>query len=70
MNCMEKDWNCIYSTNEAYMAEIAKNKLADNGIEAVVINKQDSLYLFGSVELYVKNDQTIKAKHLLKNISS
>ncbi|MCB0756039.1 MAG: DUF2007 domain-containing protein [Flavobacteriales bacterium] len=39
--------------------------LLGQDINAVVINKQDSSYLFGEAELYVPQDQVIRAKRIL-----
>jgi len=36
---MEKDWVIVYSTNKIYLAEIAKQVLADNGMDSIIINK-------------------------------
>lgn len=60
-----KDWVLIYQTGQAWEAEMQRGLLEDNGIECVLINKQDSAYLFGEVELYVKTDNAIQAKLLL-----
>jgi hypothetical protein len=65
---MEENWVCIYSTIALYQAYIAKDVLLENEIDAVIINKQDSNYLFGSLEVYVERDNAIKAKHMLRNI--
>jgi hypothetical protein len=64
---MEKDWTTIYSTDQLYIAELAKQMLLDNGIEAVVVNKRDSAYnTFGDIEVYVNRDNVIKALLLIK----
>lgn len=63
---MEETWVNIFSTSKAYLAEMAKDILYDEGIASVIINKQDSTYLFGNVELYVERDDTIIAKHILE----
>lgn len=65
---MEKNWVCIYSTTFTYQAEIVKDLLDTNDIDAVIINKQDSAYLFGTLEIYVERDNTIRAKHLLDHV--
>lgn len=65
---MEKNWVCIYATKASYLAEIAKNLLYENEIDAVVINKQDTNYHFGILEIYVERDNAIRSKHLLKDI--
>ena len=62
---MDQNWVKIYSTGVSYKAELLKGLLKDNGIEAVIINKKDSAYLFGELELYVHIDQVVKAKHIL-----
>ncbi len=64
---MEKDWALIFSTAKLYIAEMVKNVLEDNDIQAVIINKQDSFYLFGDIEVYVKPDDVIRAKFLIKD---
>lgn len=65
---MGKDWKLIYSTGIPYKAEIVKDLLEDNNIEAVLLNKQDSLYHFGDVEIYVRPDEVIRAKYLIKDL--
>lgn len=39
--------------------------LSDNDIKAFSINKQDSSYFFGEIDLYVSPDDVIKAKRLI-----
>ena len=64
---MEKNWAVIYSTDQMYLAELAKQMLADHDIEAVVINKRDSSYnAFGDIEVCVNRDNMIKALLLIK----
>jgi len=65
---MEKNWICIYTTEISYLAQIAKDLLHDNEIDAVIINKQDMNYKFGVLEIYVERDNAIRSKHLLKDI--
>jgi len=67
---MEKDWVIVYTTNKSYQAEIFREVLGDNGIESFVINKQDSSYKFGNIEVYVKRDHVLKAKMLVKEFES
>jgi hypothetical protein len=62
---MEEDWKCIYRSNKHYEVEIYHGVLEGNGIESVVINKQDSAYLFGEVELYVKAEDVLEANRIL-----
>jgi len=67
---MEKDWVIIYTTNKSYQAEIFRNVLSDHEIESFIINKQDSSYKFGNIEVYVKRDHVLKAKMLVKEFES
>ena len=39
--------------------------LEDNNIDSVVLNKQDSSYHFGELELYVKAEDVVKAKRII-----
>jgi hypothetical protein len=65
---MEKDWVCIYRNSFVPKAEIIKQLLIDNTIEAVLLNKQDSSYQsFGEAEIYVHQSNVLKAKHLIDN---
>lgn len=60
----------VFSTNREYIAEIAKGILKENEIEAVILNKKDSSYTFGEIELFVNRDNAIRAKYLLKELDS
>jgi hypothetical protein len=44
----------------------AVNLLAGEGIETQVVNKKDSMYQFGDIEIYVPIDQMGNAKNILK----
>ncbi|UPK70322.1 DUF2007 domain-containing protein [Chitinophaga filiformis] len=65
---MEKDWVKIYYTNQVFRAEIIRGMLEENGINVVLINRQDSTYLTalpGMAELFVHNSQEAEARQLL-----
>jgi len=67
---MEKNWVSIFSTDQPYLADIARLVLDENNISSIIMNKKDSLYKIGEVDLYVNRDQALRAKNLIKNISS
>ena len=67
---MEKDWVIAYATNQLYQADIFKKVLSDHNIESIIINKQDTNYKFGDVEVYVKRDQILRAKKLVQEFES
>ncbi len=49
-----ENWYRIFSTDQAYRAEIIRGVLEENEIPVVLVNKQDSSYVFlGEVEIYV-----------------
>ena len=57
----------LLSTDNPNKAEITKQMLEENNINVVLLNKQDTSYLmFGSIELYVNEEQLNQAKDLLK----
>ena len=64
---MEKDWKKIKVFTSAISAELAKQMLEEQGIVAVVMNKQDSSYLFGKIELYVNAKDEEQALLLIKD---
>ncbi|HOO85130.1 MAG: DUF2007 domain-containing protein [Prolixibacteraceae bacterium] len=68
---MEKDWKQVFLAGELYQAEIARELLENNGINAVVINKKDSSYLaFGNLEVYVNENDEEKAIEILKELKN
>lgn len=71
---MNDNWIPVYSSGIRHLAEMAKQMLMDNDIPAVIVNKKDSSYLFGEIEVFVKREDIIKAKYYIeqfeKNIKS
>jgi hypothetical protein len=65
---MEKEWVKIFEYNDEIKGEMARQILADENIESVLMNKRDRSYGFGVVELYVQRDMVILAKRLLKEL--
>jgi len=58
---MEDNWIKVRAFDKVYLAEIAKEVLVDNGIESVILNKQDGSYLtFGDIEIYVLKENAVK----------
>ncbi len=53
---MEKGWTKVFRTDKPYQADIVSNILNENNIKSVVINKKDSMYLFGFIEVYVEDE--------------
>lgn len=65
---MDKNWIKIFGDNLEHSVMLVKLKLEENGIQSIVINKKDSSYnAFGEVELYIRKENTVKARHLIKD---
>ncbi|MGE7773252.1 putative signal transducing protein [Chitinophaga caseinilytica] len=65
---MEKDWVKVYASNIAYESEIIRGMLDENGIEAVIVPRQDSSFvtmLPGMDEVYVHVSNEAQAKQLI-----
>ena len=60
----------IYSTGTLYFAELVRQMLADHDIPSFIVNKQDSFYKFGEIELYANRDHVIRAKKLIEEFES
>lgn len=57
----------VYTTNQLFEAEMVKVHLADNGINSFILNKMDSAYHFGEIEILVLNDDVIRSKKLIED---
>jgi hypothetical protein len=62
---MDENWVLLKTTSDDFTAEIIKGMLEENQIESFVMNKRDSEFLLGDVELYVHSNDVEKAKVLL-----
>jgi len=65
---MEKDWIKVFATDRPFEAAIIKGLLLENGINAVLLNRQDSSYiqaLPGQAEVYVHISQQAQALELI-----
>ncbi len=67
---MTSDQVHIYSAGTPYLAELVRQMLADYDIPSFIVNKQDSFYKFGEIELYVNRDHVIRAKKLIAEFES
>lgn len=66
---MEKDWVCVFQTEQGFQAEIAREILENEEINCVVLNEHDSTFpSIGELEVWVHQDFEAKAKELLKDL--
>ena len=56
----------IYSAGNLYVAELIRQMLTHHNIQSFIVNKQDSAYKFGDIELFVHRDEVIRAKMLIQ----
>ena len=62
---MKNDWSVVFSTNDIFKAEMIKNMLISNNIDAIIMNQKDSSYLFGTAKIYTKKDDVEQAKKII-----
>lgn len=61
-----KNWVKICSFNDIIKAELAKTLLIDSGVNAVVINKNDSSFkVFGEIDIYTSSADAEKATKII-----
>jgi hypothetical protein len=63
------DKKLVYSSDQYHQALIIQEMLAENNIEADIVNKKDSSFLIGDVEIYVDLADEEKAHSLIKQLS-
>ncbi len=66
MNKTDENWALIYSTSDEVRSELIIQSLEEAGIKAVKMNKRDSNYLIGNIEVYVRLEDMGAAKTIVK----
>lgn len=66
---MQPDWVLVFSTDQMYKAMMVKTMLLDESIVSIIVNKKDSAYAFGEIELYVSPECAVRSIHLIKKSS-
>jgi len=68
---MEKDLVVVYSSDQDYQVQIAKELLDENGIESFTLNQHDSVIpSIGLIELYVNKQDQQNAEQILKKLKN
>jgi hypothetical protein len=60
------NWVKIYSTNQIQQPEIIKSIFEEANIPCSTIDKKDSSYIFGEIEIYVPEENVAEAITILK----
>lgn len=63
-----ENWIKVFEDGMQVRAEIVKGILLENKIQAVVLNKKETVYqIFGTYEVLVKRDDAMNATKLIQN---
>ena len=64
------DWVKVFSSIDVIKSEIVKTMLIEQGIPAIMMNKQDSAYVvIGDIELMVPSDYADEAFLLITSLT-
>lgn len=67
---MDEQWCAIFETDQAYRAEILKDILTNNGVEAIILNQKDSAYvMLGTIKVMIRQSDRAKATEILKSVN-
>lgn len=61
-------WKTVYKTENPQRSEIVKSILEEKGLNPVIINKKDSAYLFGLMEIQVNVEEVLSAIRIIEEI--
>lgn len=67
---MEKNWTKVRTYTNEIKSEFLKQILEQNDIPTVVMNKKDSSYLFGKIEIYVSDSLVAQAEKIIEEFES
>lgn len=56
----------VYTTDQEYQAQLLSDKLKEAGIEPFQLNKRDSMYPIGYIEIQVAAQDVEKARELIE----
>ncbi|MFM6975840.1 MAG: putative signal transducing protein [Sphingobacteriaceae bacterium] len=62
---MAANWIKVYTTSDFFKAELVKQVLIENEMEAILMNKKDSSYQFGEIQILVPELQFAQAIELI-----
>jgi len=63
-----ENWIKVFESSAQVRAEIVKGVLEEHGIQAVVLNKMETVYkLFGTYQVLVQRENSILASTIVQN---
>ena len=63
---MERNWTKILTSKDNYQINVLISVLKKANINAIAINKTDSTYLFGYIELFVHEKDISNSKKIIR----
>ncbi len=65
---MENEWVMIAEYSDDIKCQVAVARLHAIGIDAVTIDKRDSIYRIGAIGLFVHRDHVLVARETIKDL--
>ncbi|MEB2784677.1 putative signal transducing protein [Algoriphagus persicinus] len=63
-----ENWNKVFESPMQVRAEIVKGVLEEHQIQAVILNKKETVYqIFGNYEVLVQREDLMLANNLIQN---
>ncbi|MEB2776667.1 DUF2007 domain-containing protein [Algoriphagus sp. D3-2-R+10] len=63
-----ENWNKVFESPMQVRAEIVKGVLEEHQIQAVILNKKETVYqIFGNYEVHVQREDLMLANNLIQN---
>lgn len=63
------NWTSVFETDQICLAELIKNTLSENDIDAVLLNQKDSSYpMLGIIKIMVNQEKRETAEKIIKSI--
>lgn len=63
-----ENWIKVFESSMQVRAEIVKGVLEEHQIQAVVLNKKETVYqIFGNYEVHIQRENMIQANNLIQN---
>lgn len=64
------NWISVFETDQPYQAELVKDILNNNDVDAVILNRKDSAYpSLGIIEVMVNEEDKACAVEIVKSIN-
>jgi len=63
---MKEQNTSVYTTDQIHQSEIIRSLLQQNDIEPFILNKRDSMYPVGYIEVFVSEEDAKKAREIIE----